>query len=539
MFRNLKIGVRLAVSYAVIVALLAVVSVVGVARMAHIDVDLDEVVEERFPETILANDITEAINVNARAIRNAALVQSQDVGKELARISEQNALIAGDVEKLNNRIHDEKGKAALRKLGEARSEYLPALDRAVELAKAGKREDLAAYLIGPMRKAQNTYFQAVADLVHVLEQAVVDAGKDGKETYEAGRNLMIGLSATAVILASLVGVFITRTITKPIAETVDSANALAMGDLTVSISADSTDETGILKASMRTMVGKLIQVIGEVRGAADALSNAAEQVSQTSQSLSQSSSEQAASVEQSTASITQISSSINHSKDDDQTTNTLATAVARQAAEGGEAVKETVDAMKQIAGKIGIIDDIAYQTNLLALNAAIEAARAGDHGKGFAVVAAEVRKLAERSQVAAQEISQVAGSSVRLAERAGALLDEIVPGIQKISQLIQEITLAANEQAEGVGQVSTAMTQISKATQQNASASEELAATAEEMGGQAQQLQELMRFFRIEDGDAAERATPGRLAAGRTAAQPVRRPAVASVPVAEADFERF
>jgi methyl-accepting chemotaxis protein len=186
----------------------------------------------------------------------------------------------------------------------------------------------------------------------------------------------------------------------------------------------------------------------------------------------------------------------------------MAAKASTEASEGGEAVKATVLAMKQIAQKIGIIDDIAYQTNLLALNAAIEAARAGEHGKGFAVVAAEVRKLAERSQVAAQEISTVATGSVELAEKAGELLDEIVPSIKKTSDLVQEISAASQEQSSGVGQINSAVTQLSQTTQQNAASSEELAATAEEMSGQAEQLQQTMSFFKTAGGVKPSMAAP-------------------------------
>ena len=184
-----------------------------------------------------------------------------------------------------------------------------------------------------------------------------------------------------------------------------------------------------------------------------------------------------------------------------------------------------VQAMKQIADKIGIIDDIAYQTNLLALNAAIEAARAGDHGKGFAVVAAEVRKLAERSQVAAQEIGGVASNSVQLAEQAGALLDQIVPNIQKTSDLVQEITAASQEQTTGAAQINIAMGQMNQITQQNASASEELAATAEEMNAQASQLQELIGYFRLESAAHASKLPVVRNDRGPGNVRELRRPA--------------
>ena len=326
--------------------------------------------------------------------------------------------------------------------------------------------------------------------------------------YERSRLQMIALAAAATLIGMLIGVLVTRSITRPLADAVEAADRMAAGDLSQDLAVTRKDETGQLLSSMQNMTLRLRSILGDVRSAADALSSASEQVSSTSQSLSQAANEQAASVEQTSASVEEMSASIAQNTESAKITDGIAGKAANDAVQGGGAVGDTVLAMKQIADKIGIIDDIAYQTNLLALNAAIEAARAGDHGKGFAVVAAEVRKLAERSQVAAQEIGQVASSSVRLAEQAGSLLSEIVPNIQKTSDLVQEITAASQEQSSAAGQINIAMGQMNQITQQNASASEELAATAEEMNAQAGQLQELIGFFRFEAHSASTRPLP-------------------------------
>ncbi len=339
--------------------------------------------------------------------------------------------------------------------------------------------------------AQVRYYDAAAvELQHILDER--------RHALKTKQYQLIGAVLLVMLVIAVIGYLVARSVTRPLGEAVRAANCLAEGDLTLKIDVKSKDETGQLLQAMQNMIGKLSQVVSDVNSGAQALAGASEEVSATAQSLSQAASEQAAGVEETSASIEQMTASIAQNTENAKVTDGIAGKAAGEAAEGGEAVKATVEAMQQIAKKIVIIDDIAYQTNLLALNAAIEAARAGEHGKGFAVVAAEVRKLAERSQVAAAEIGEVATGSVALAERAGQLLGTMVPNIRKTSDLVQEITAASQEQSAGAGQINAAVAQLNQATQQNASSSEELAATAEEMSSQAEQLQQTMSFFRLE-----------------------------------------
>jgi methyl-accepting chemotaxis protein len=278
-----------------------------------------------------------------------------------------------------------------------------------------------------------------------------------------------------------------------------AADKIAEGDLKVKVNIKSDKDT--LGKSLDRMIQNLLNIIENVKSSADNVTTGSQEMSANSEELSQGATEQAAAAEEASSSMEQMSSSIKRNAENAMQTERIARKSAEDAVEGGKAVSETVEAMKEIAGKIIIIEEIARQTNLLALNAAIEAARAGEHGKGFAVVASEVRKLAERSQTAAAEISKLSASSVQVAEKAGQMLAMIVPDIQRTAELVQEISAASNEQNSGAAQINSAIQQLNLVIQQNASSSEEMASTSEELTGQAEQLQQVISFFKFDSTD--------------------------------------
>jgi methyl-accepting chemotaxis protein len=320
----------------------------------------------------------------------------------------------------------------------------------------------------------------------------------------------LGLLLLFLVITALVR----REVSRPLEQVENGLRDIAHGegDLTRRIEDVSRNEIGMMAQSFNQFLDKLSLIIVKVRESTNAVSAAATQVSSSAQELSQGTSEQAAAVQETSSSLQQMHASITQNAENSRQMEQMAGKGVRDVEESGKAVTESVEAMTTIAQKISIIEEIAYQTNLLALNAAIEAARAGEHGKGFAVVASEVRKLAERSQTAAQEISSLTATSVRVAERSGELLKNLVPAIRKTSELVQEVATASREQAAGVAQVNRAMTQVDQVTQRNASAAEELSSTAEEMSSQADSLQQLMALFRVSAvNDVRKSARPSRV----------------------------
>jgi methyl-accepting chemotaxis protein len=563
MFKNLKIGMKLGAGFGFVLIILVIVALSGINTMSSIYEDADSIQEDFYPKTVQANNVIDAINGIALQMRNAMLMKDErSIREVLGKIPELRKTILDNLDLLEKNIKSDAGKAKLKEVTEARSAYVAGQDKFIEMTEAylkakaagdnnteAKHDAAITYLLEEVRPKQLQYLKVTSALIDFQDEIMKKMGKEMDKTYTSARIMLIGLSVFAILVTITLAFFLTRGITRPLAEAVDVANNLAEGNLNVKIEVDSKDETGMLLTSMQNMVAKLSEIITAVRSSADSLASASEEISATAQSLSQASSEQAASVEETSASIEQMTASINQNTENAKVTDSMAGKAAKEATEGGQAVGSTVEAMKKIAGKIGIVDDIAYQTNLLALNAAIEAARAGEHGKGFAVVAAEVRKLAERSQVAAQEIGELASSSVGLAEKAGKLLDEIVPSINKTSDLVQEIASASSEQSSGVSQINSAMGQLNQITQQNASASEELAATSEEMSSQTEQLQNVMTFFKLANaagqGISAVRHSAGPSHSNNTGARfsnaVVKKSAgnyVAGAPN-EQDFDRF
>jgi methyl-accepting chemotaxis protein len=549
MLRKLRIGQRIGLGFGVLVALLLIVvttSYLGLGAYAELlegDVKISQYAERVRAHVLGLRRFEKDIYLN--------MADKAKHDEYEAKWAEQRELLLqrlGDIDRTAASTEDKEAVAQMRTMF---AHYERGFHRVAAMIRAGQVKT---------PEEANLEITTVKEEIHHLETGATDlAARHFKQAESAtqqvgdqsrrARGIIGGLAIVSAVLSTLVGIFFTRSVTRPIADVVAAAGRIAAGDLRQTIEVTGADETGLLEAAMRDMADRLTRVIGEVRSAATALASASEQVSSTSQSLARGTSEQAASIEETTSSLEQMSASITQNAESSRQTEQIARRGADDAEASGQAMRETMSAMRAIVEKTSIIEEIAYQTNLLALNAAIEAARAGDHGRGFAVVAAEVRKLAERSQAASREISALADSSVKVGEHSGACLRELVPSIRKTAELVQEVAAACREQSTGVSQISTAVTTVDEVTQRNASAAEELSSTAEELSAQAEGLRQLMNFFQIPGGFASiappvgEASGVSRPVIKRVTAGPAPRRShyngVATKPADDTDFVRF
>jgi methyl-accepting chemotaxis protein len=511
-FKNMRIGTRISISSAAMLALVALIAMIAYSAMNG------------------------AFQVDSRLADDGHRLRAHILG--CRRFEKDNWLNIGDAEKEAEyaRKWIEERDQVLARLGDADKVAVAARDK--ELLDVMRRE-FTGYTVGyqqvrdavgagDIRNARDANLALIPfkDVIHRMEEASATfAAEHSRRMEQLGEHtgrlvvVILVLAASVVLLGAFSSWLLTRSVTRPVAEMETVARRIAAGDLRgAAAPVERRDELGQLQAVIAEMVRKLGQVIGEVRAGADAVATASAHVSASSQSLSKGTSEQAASVEETTSSLEQMSGSITQNAENGRLTEQMSQKGARDAEEAAQAVRKSTEALKSIVEKITIVEEIAYQTNLLALNAAIEAARAGEHGLGFAVVAQEVRRLAERSQSAAKGISSLAAGSVEVADRSAQLLDELVASAKKSTELVQEVSAASTEQAGGVAQMNRAVLQVDQVTQQNASAAEELASTAEELNAQAESLQQAVSFFRVDEAALAPRPAP---ALPRPAATPL------------------
>jgi methyl-accepting chemotaxis protein len=445
---------------------------------------------QRITKITMVNDIIDLGNESRVTNFKAQARREYDLLDEAAQSLDEVYTILSELEQITVLDVD---LAQLDGIRAATEEYQGAIDelsaKMTELAELGQQRDAEAADV--LNAAQEVAEAGIATTQESMQSTV------GQITTSV--SLVLGGLVIAFIVAVVITIFLTRMITQALRKGVDFAEQLAAGNLAADLQVYQKDEVGQLADSLRNMQTRLTDVVSSVKSASDNVASGSQQMSSSAEEMSQGATEQASSTEEVSSSMEEMDSNIQQNADNAQETEKIALKASNDAEQGGQAVRQTVEAMRNIAEKITIIEEIARNTNLLALNAAIEAARAGEHGKGFAVVASEVRKLAERSQKAAGEISELSTSSVDVAEEAGKLLEALVPDIQRTAELVQEISAASGEQRSGSQQVNKALAQLDQVVQQNASQAEEMSSMAEELSGQADQLQSTMSFFKVKN----------------------------------------
>jgi len=558
---NLKIGARLGVGFAIVLALLTAMLVLGLSSLSRIGSRTNDIVHDKNVKMAAANTMVDNVRNISLALTTMIVVPgTPEMNAELEKIADARKKYGAAKETMLKLLSDDKEKQLMAAVDDALKAGAAKNNELVKLRKEGEIQDATAFLIKETGPSLNAVLKALDAFVSYEAKLAADAGTDVEQVYSSSKMLMLVLGTAAIVIGAGVAWFITGSITGPLNKAVDVAETVASGDLSSHIDSGGGDETGRLLNALKAMNDSLLNVVSQVRTGTDAISTASSEIAAGNLDLSSRTEEQASSLEETASSMEELTSTVKQNADNARQANTLAKSASEVAVKGGDIVAQVVDTMgtindssRKIVDIIAVIDGIAFQTNILALNAAVEAARAGEQGRGFAVVASEVRNLAQRSAAAAKEIKELINASVanvdtgsRLVNDAGSTMGDIVNSIQRVTDIMGEITSASQEQTLGIEQINAAISQMDEVTQQNAALVEQAAAASQSMQEQAGNLATVVGFFKT-GAHAAAAPAPRRSApaparpAPPSATRAVAKPAQRLAPgkPAESDWEEF
>jgi methyl-accepting chemotaxis protein len=538
------IKMKLGVTFGVLIALLLVVVGVASTRLAVLNQATSDVIRGPAQRLELAQTIDAKLSFVIRQEKNLAMssddAQMRKFDADLMKArGELQQLVAKGVSGAT-----EQGRPLWTQLEGRLDEFVPVNDQVRSLGLANKNAEAAALSMTKSRELAVAMSQVVSQLVTLSKQQMGNAEQEAAAVYAAANFALFSVAGFALLIAVAAAWWIARTVSNGLARVGTAVTAVAEGDLNQRIEVRSNDEIKDLVETVNGMVDRLRGVISDATVASTNVSSGSQELSSSAEQVSQGATEQAAAAEQASASMEEMAANIKQNADNAAQTEKIARQSAKDAETSGVAVDRAVGAMRTIAEKIGIVQEIARQTDLLALNAAVEAARAGEHGRGFAVVASEVRKLAERSQGAAAEISSVSSETVKAAAEAGDMLQRLVPDIRRTAELVSEISAACREQDIGASQINEAIQQLDQVTQQNAGASEQISATSEELAAQAEELQASIAYFKVDSVRGTPRAAttlrrPVAKAPAKPAAKATARPKPNSIADQQARVNGF